>query len=99
MHLGSAHEVQNMCIGAKPANILKQHSFAASRLHMNTILRLTLAFVAAGSLFAAEQTWTGAISDSACGLSHAKMMAEHKALANDKACTLVVSRPAVNTCL
>ena len=34
-----------------------------------------LALTAASS-FAA--TWTGQLSDSACGTSHAKMMAEHK---------------------
>ena len=27
---------------------------------------------------AADKTWTGQISDSMCGVSHAKMMAEHK---------------------
>ena len=28
--------------------------------------------------FAADQTWTGQISDSMCGVSHAKMTATHK---------------------
>jgi hypothetical protein len=33
-------------------------------------------------------TWTGKISDSACGASHAKMRAAHADLASDKDCTL-----------
>ena len=33
-------------------------------------------------------TWTGKISDSACGASHAKMRAAHSDLASDKDCTL-----------
>jgi len=33
-------------------------------------------------------TWTGQIADSACGMSHAKMLAEHKDLKSDKDCTL-----------
>jgi hypothetical protein len=33
-------------------------------------------------------TWTGQIADSACGMSHAKMLAEHKDLKTDKDCTL-----------
>jgi hypothetical protein len=42
--------------------------------------------VSAVTAFAA--TWTGQIADSACGMSHAKMMAEHKALKTDRDCTL-----------
>ena len=38
------------------------------------------------SAFAA--TWSGQIADSACGMSHAKMMAEHKDLKTDRDCTL-----------
>ena len=45
-----------------------------------------LGLTMAASSFAA--TWTGQISDSACGTSHAKMMAEHKDLKTDRACTL-----------
>ena len=37
---------------------------------------------------AADQTWTGKISDSMCGASHAKMMAEHKDAKTDRDCTL-----------
>jgi hypothetical protein len=37
---------------------------------------------------ACAATWTGEISDSACGASHAKMMAEHKDLKTDRACAL-----------
>src|ERR1700724_838477 len=37
----------------------------------------------------AEKTWTGKISDSMCGASHAKMMAEHTdAKMTDRDCTL-----------
>lgn len=43
-------------------------------------------FASALSAFAA--TWTGQIADSACGMSHAKMMAEHKDLKTDRDCTL-----------
>ncbi len=38
---------------------------------------------------AADQTWTGQISDSMCGASHAKMMAMHKdAKMTDRDCAL-----------
>ena len=37
---------------------------------------------------AAEKTWTGKISDSMCGASHAKMMAQHKDAKTDRDCTL-----------
>ena len=37
--------------------------------------------------FAADQTWTGQISDSMCGASHAKMMAGHPGT-SDRDCTL-----------
>ena len=38
---------------------------------------------------AAEKTWTGKISDSMCGATHAKMMAQHKdAKMTDRDCTL-----------
>ena len=40
----------------------------------------------AASCFGA--TWSGKISDSACGASHAKMRAAHPDLASDKDCTL-----------
>ena len=36
---------------------------------------------------AADQTWTGQISDSMCGTSHAKMMAGHPGM-SDRDCTL-----------
>jgi hypothetical protein len=38
--------------------------------------------------FCFAATWTGKISDSACGVSHAKMRAAHSDLASDKDCTL-----------
>ena len=37
---------------------------------------------------AADKTWTGKISDSMCGASHAKMMAQHKDAKTDRDCTL-----------
>src|SRR5881394_550035 len=45
-----------------------------------------IVFTSAVSALAA--TWTGQISDSACGMTHAKMLAEHKNLKTDKDCTL-----------
>ena len=46
-----------------------------------------ITFITAVSAFGA--TWTGQISDSACGMSHAKMLAEHKGdLKTDRDCTL-----------
>jgi hypothetical protein len=48
--------------------------------------RLFLVFGIASSCFGA--TWTGMISDSACGMSHAKMMAGNKNLKTDRDCTL-----------
>jgi hypothetical protein len=42
--------------------------------------------VTAVTAFAA--TWTGQISDSACGMSHAKMLAGDKSLKSDRDCTL-----------
>jgi len=42
------------------------------------------------SAFAAEQTWTGKISDSMCGADHSKMAAEHGGAkkTSDRDCTL-----------
>jgi hypothetical protein len=37
---------------------------------------------------AAEKTWTGKISDSMCGASHAKMMAQHADAKTDRDCAL-----------
>ena len=48
----------------------------------------TFVLVALGSASMYGASWTGEISDSACGTSHAKMMAEHKDLKTDKDCTL-----------
>jgi hypothetical protein len=44
------------------------------------------AYFSAVLAFAA--TWTGQISDSACGMSHAKMMAADQSLKTDRDCTL-----------
>lgn len=40
----------------------------------------------AGAVFAADQTWTGTISDSKCGASH-KAMTEHNKNLTDRDCT------------
>ena len=48
--------------------------------------QIVLILALGGSCFAS--TWSGMISDSACGTSHAKMMAEHKDLKTDRDCTL-----------
>ncbi|MDP8991263.1 MAG: hypothetical protein M3N41_14430 [Acidobacteriota bacterium] len=40
------------------------------------------------ALSAVAATWTGMISDSACGMSHAKMLAADKKLKTDRDCTL-----------
>jgi len=50
---------------------------------IKTFALLTLA---AASMYGAS--WTGEISDSACGATHAKMLAEHKDLKADRDCTL-----------
>ena len=48
-----------------------------------------LAFILlATAVSALAATWTGQISDSACGMTHAKMLAEHKDLKTDKDCAL-----------
>jgi hypothetical protein len=54
---------------------------------MKIILYSTMfALVSAFSLSAAEQTWSGKISDSMCGASHAKMEHSGKKM-NDRDCT------------
>src|SRR5512142_1956430 len=50
------------------------------------IKAIVLTIFSAALTYAAS--WTGEISDSACGMSHAKMMAEHKNLKTDRDCTL-----------
>src|SRR5438105_1555931 len=48
-----------------------------------------IAFIALTTAVSAlAATWTGKISDSACGMSHAKMMASDKSLKTDRDCTL-----------
>jgi len=48
-----------------------------------------IAFIAVASGFSAfGASWTGQIADSACGMSHAKMLTEHKDLKTDRDCTL-----------
>ena len=46
-----------------------------------------LAIVVCAVTFAADQTWNGQISDSMCGLSHAKMIAGHAGM-TDRDCAL-----------
>ena len=53
--------------------------------------RIVLTFVAVmvcsgGAVFAADQTWTGTISDSMCGATH-KAMLEHNKNLTDRSCT------------
>ena len=45
-----------------------------------------MTFCCAGTAFAAEQTWTGTISDSKCGATH-KAMIEHNKILTDQSCT------------
>jgi hypothetical protein len=61
---------------------------------MRSILRI-VCFVAVsvaltGFALAADQTWTGKISDSMCGASHAKMIAAHGG--TDRDCTLACTK-------
>ena len=61
------------------------------RIAALTVMVLTekIAFiVVASALSAFGETWTGQISDSACGMSHAKMMAADKDLKTNRDCTL-----------
>ena len=44
--------------------------------------------ISLGAALTYGASWTGEISDSACGASHAKMMAGHKDLKTDRDCTL-----------
>src|ERR1022692_4642637 len=47
----------------------------------------TIILLAAPGAFAASGTWTGKISDSACGLSHAGMIAKSGGKMTDAQCT------------
>ena len=53
---------------------------------MKSAATLTLAFLLATSAFAADQTWTGQISDSACGAKHEET-AEGQGKMPDTQCT------------
>jgi hypothetical protein len=44
---------------------------------MKKLMTFTVAMLFAPGAFAATGTWTGKISDSMCGASHAKMAAQH----------------------
>ena len=50
-----------------------------------------LATVACAVAFAADQTWTGQISDNLCGASHAKMTAGHPGM-TDRDCALACAK-------
>lgn len=50
------------------------------------MIKLVFGLVFVTSCFAG--TWTGQISDSACGASHAKMMGEHSKSKSSRDCTL-----------
>lgn len=50
------------------------------------MIKTMFGLVFATSCFAG--TWTGQISDSACGASHAKMMGQHGTLKSNRDCTL-----------
>ncbi len=50
------------------------------------MIKLMFGLIFATSCFGG--TWTGQISDSACGASHAKMMGQHGNLKTDRDCTL-----------
>lgn len=56
---------------------------------MKSMLTVTVAAVLAGaSGFAADQTWTGKISDSMCGATHKKTAEHGTAQISDRDCTL-----------
>jgi len=49
-----------------------------------------LATIACAVAFAADQTWVGQISDSMCGISHAKMTGAHPGM-TDRDCALALT--------
>jgi len=56
---------------------------------MKSVLAATVAAMLAGaSAFAADQTWTGKISDSLCGATHKKTAEHGTAQISDRDCTL-----------
>ena len=50
------------------------------------LLTAVAALLCSGAAFAADQTWTGTISDSKCGATH-KAMLEHNKNLTDRSCT------------
>jgi hypothetical protein len=50
-----------------------------------------LAITACAAAFGADQTWTGVISDSMCGASHAKMTSTHAGM-TDRDCALACAK-------
>jgi len=50
------------------------------------VLTVVATMVCSGGVFAADQTWTGTISDSMCGATH-KAMLEHNKNLTDRSCT------------
>jgi hypothetical protein len=61
-------------------------SQAAEEKMKQTVSVAVLMFVGGTGVFAADQTFTGAIGDSRCGASH-KAMQEHDKNLSDRACT------------
>ena len=55
-------------------------------MHLVSILMITAALLFGAGPFAAEQTWTGQISDSACGAKHEEA-AEGQGKMPDRECT------------
>ena len=52
----------------------------------HVLLGAAMMVCCAGTAFAADQTWTGTISDSKCGATH-KAMIEHNKILTDQSCT------------
>ncbi|HUK32374.1 MAG TPA: hypothetical protein VLV86_00600 [Vicinamibacterales bacterium] len=57
-----------------------------SRMSRVLVAAAAMTICSAGVAFAADQTWTGTISDSRCGASH-KAMTEHNKNLTDRSCT------------
>jgi hypothetical protein len=67
------------------------HTFPLRRSNFLGVFQMISKIAFAAALLATScfgATWTGKISDSACGVSHAKMRAAHTDLTSDKDCTL-----------
>jgi hypothetical protein len=58
---------------------------------MKTLILFTAALLFAATSMAAEQTWTGQISDSACGAKHEEAV-ENQGVMADRECTVACVR-------